>query len=95
MLCLLSWFQRGQPVRGWKSKQCRAFLGGGVGEAGILAEQEAEMGELEDFLQNESLLGAKPHSLKTPASPSSIASWETSVQTGAGERRQGDVKREK
>lgn len=56
--------------------------GGGEGGACISEKQEAEMGELEDFLQIESFLGAKPHLLKIPASPSSVASWEICVQTG-------------
>jgi len=41
---------------------------GGVGGACTSVEQEAEMGELEDFLQSKSLLGVKPHLLKTSVS---------------------------
>lgn len=73
-VCSCSQFQRGQPVL--PGSQSGSVLHEGVGQACILAELEAEMGELEDFFQSESLIGAQTFLLETPASQHSISIWE-------------------
>lgn len=65
----------GSACPGFKPKLSGSVLHEGVGQACILDELEAEMGELEDFFQSESLIGPRNFLLETPASQHSISIW--------------------
>lgn len=75
MFALLT-VSEGSACPGWKPKLSGSVLHEGVGQACILDELEAEMGELEDFFQSESLIGPRTFLLETPASQHSISIWE-------------------